>query len=420
MPRFDSLDAWLHWQEQFHPRPIDLGLSRVYGVYRELDCYKIKIPTVTIAGTNGKGSSVAYLEAIYLEAGYKVGAYTSPHILCYNERIRINGQQVNDAQICSAFAQIDQVRAEISLSYFEFGTLAALILFAMAGVDVQLLEVGLGGRLDAVNIVDPDVAILTSIGIDHVDWLGHTVEEIGKEKAGIFRKDVPAVIGDRQPPVSVLDTARSVQANIMQIGQQFDYDRSDSNWSWTYGDIILTDLPEPSLKGEHQYRNASAVLMAVNALQNYLPVSYQTVKKGLQNVQLKGRFQLIDGSVPVLVDVGHNPQAVQTLTDYLQESFPSVKIHAIFAMMKDKDISAVLDIMRNFVHTWYLAPLKNPRAATEELLKNYFQQLDIDNVHAGFVDFSEVFKAARNNAVPGELILIFGSFFLVSEYLSNS
>jgi dihydrofolate synthase/folylpolyglutamate synthase len=420
MARFNSLEAWLHWQEQLHPRPIDLGLERVAEVYRLLALNNMKLPTITVAGTNGKGSCIAMLEAIYRAQGYKVGAYTSPHILRYNERIRINGQPVADSALCEAFSLIDEQRGDISLSYFEFGTLAALLLFAANDVDIQLLEVGLGGRLDAVNIVDADAAILTTIAIDHVDWLGNTLDAIGREKAGIFRAGAPAIIGDHQPPASVLQCAREKQAELMQMGRTFSYQKQDGVWDWLSDKRCIHNLPPPVFKGEHQYRNASAVLMAIETLQTILPVQVNAIHNGLQNAQLSGRFQLIPGDIPELLDVGHNPQAVQTLIEYLHDSFPAVKIHAVFAMMKDKDIPGVLSIMHNHVEDWYLAPLKNPRAASDEQLENYFQQLNIEIVNKGFADFSATLSAARHKAQPGELILVFGSFFLVSEYLCNS
>ncbi|MDD4914471.1 MAG: bifunctional tetrahydrofolate synthase/dihydrofolate synthase [Methylococcales bacterium] len=420
MARFDSLDAWLSWQEQLHPRPIDLGLERVADVYRQLGLNSKKTPTVTVAGTNGKGSCIAFLEAIYRAQGYKVGAYTSPHIVRYNERIRIDGQAVSDTEICEAFTRIDRQRGNTSLSYFEFGTLAALLLFSAADVDVQLLEVGLGGRLDAVNIVDPDAAILTTIAIDHVDWLGNTLEAIGREKAGIFRAGAPAIIGDSPPPASVLQSIADKQALAMQMGRTFFYRKQGETWAWRTDDLHLRNLPTPAFKGEHQYRNASAVLMAIQTLQSVLPVDEQAIRSGLQHAQLCGRFQLIPGEHPVLLDVGHNPQAVQTLREYLQDGFPAVKIHAVFAMMKDKDIPGVLSIMREQVEDWFLAPLKNPRAASDELLENYFRQLNIEKVNSGFADFPAALAAAEHQASPGDLILVFGSFFLVSEYLCNS
>lgn len=419
MARFDSLQAWLNWQEQLHPRPIDLGLGRVAGVYQQLNPNRKKPPTITVAGTNGKGSCVAFLEAIYRAEGYKVGAYTSPHILRYNERIRIDGQPVDDALICEAFARIDAARGDTSLSYFEFGTLAALSIFADADLDIQLLEVGLGGRLDAVNIVDPDVALVTTIALDHVDWLGHTEAAIGREKAGIFRKGVAAVIGDGNAPDSVAEVAEQIGALTLQMGKAFTYRKHSDSWDWQSADSRITNLPMPAFKGEHQFQNASAVIMAVHALKPLLKVADDSIRQGLRQARLQGRFQQIDGPTPVLLDVGHNPQAVQTLIDYLRDYFPKVKIHAVFAMMRDKDIAGVLNMMRDRVAVWYLAPLNNPRAASPEQLAAYFQREGMQNLQSGFADFSEAFVAARQNARPDELILIFGSFFLVSEYLSK-
>ncbi len=419
MTRFASLATWLNWQEQLHPRPIDLGLDRVTQVYRKLGLHQQHPLTVTVAGTNGKGSCIAFLEAIYRAQGYKVGAYTSPHILKYNERIRVDGESVSDEAICQAFECIDVERDQTSLSYFEFGTLAALQIFAAAKVDVRLLEVGLGGRLDAVNIVDPDVALVTTIAIDHVDWLGNTLAAIGREKAGIFRRGVPAVIGDGQIPISVLETAQEKQALSRLIGRDFNYVKRHDNWDWQCAGQCWLNLPTPAFKGEHQYRNASAVLMAIQELQERLPVSEAALHSGLQNAYLKGRFQLIPGKIPVLLDVGHNPQAVQTLIEYLQTAYPAVKIHAVFAMMKDKDIASVVSIMHPYVQEWYLAPLQNPRVASEQVMLNHFHQQAINCVHTGFSDFSAAFLAARKQAQPDELILIFGSFFLVSEYLAK-
>lgn len=419
MARFDSLQAWLEWQEKLHPRPIDLGLARVTGVYRQLEAHRKQPPTITVAGTNGKGSCVAFLEAIYLAAGYRVGTYTSPHILKYNERIRINGQPVADSLICQAFDRIDVVRGDVSLSYFEFGTLAALSIFADADLDIQLLEVGLGGRLDAVNIVDPDAAIVTTIALDHVDWLGHTEEAIGREKAGIFRDGVPAIVGDWQPPSSLAQAATEVGATFMQLGQAFSYQKQASTWQWQSDDYAISELPAPAFKGEHQYRNASAAIMAVNTLKRLLPVADDAVRQGVQQARLAGRFQLIAGEPPVLLDVGHNPQAVQTLLDYLGEYFSNNRIHAVFAMMRDKDIPSVLTMMRDRVTHWYLPPMANPRAATTDMLETLFQQQGMSNVSVSFHDVADAYAAARHNARPDELILIFGSFFLVSEYLSK-
>jgi len=418
MSHFDSLQGWLNWQEGLHSRVIDLGLDRTAAVFKQLNPGNIKPQTITVAGTNGKGSCIAFLEAIYRAQGYKVGAYTSPHILKYNERIKIKGKPVADNEICAAFERIDAVRGNTTLSYFEFGTLAALDIFWRSGLDIQLLEVGLGGRLDAVNIIDPDVSIVTSICIDHVDWLGETREAIAREKAGIFRRGVPAIVGDIDPPSSLLQVAQQNNTPLICIGEGFKYQKHTTCWDWHYADQTMFGLPFPALKGEHQFRNAATILAAVSVLNEQLPVSEKAIYQGLENVELSGRFQLVDGDIPVLLDVGHNPQAVRTLLEYLQQYFPAVKIHAVFSMMQDKDIRGVIKIIKPVIYDWTVAPLNNPRTASDETIIKSFTDNDIDNVSIGFADFSEAFLTAKNKAMKGDLMLVFGSFFLVSEYLA--
>jgi dihydrofolate synthase/folylpolyglutamate synthase len=422
MNRFNSLHDWLTWQESLHPLPIDLGLERVKRVFETLlPSYKNqKPPTITVAGTNGKGSTVAYLQEFYFASGHKVGAYTSPHILRYNERIKINGKSVSDELICAAFEQIDKARGDISLSYFEFSTLAALLIFLQQNVAVQILEVGLGGRLDAVNIVDADIAIVTSIAIDHVEYLGKTREEIGLEKAGVFRPNTPAIVSDLRPPASLIDYAYENNVLLLRLGETFFYEKYGETWTWQGMSQTISDLPNPALKGNHQFRNAAAAIFATQCLANRLPVSESSLKMGLKNVKLAGRFQLIDGDVPVLLDVGHNPQAVQTLVDYLAENFPNRRIHAIFSIMKDKDIAGVLELMKPVVLDWFFAPLpQNPRAISEEKMRELFAQCEISTANFGFTNFAQAFLAAKNNAKSGDLILVFGSFFLVSDCCAN-
>ena len=419
MVYFDNLRGWLAWQEQSHPLSIDLGLERVAKVYRGLNPNGDKPITITVAGTNGKGSCIAYLESIYREQGYRVGAYTSPHILKYNERIKIGGIPVDDETICQAFQRIERIRDNTSLSYFEFGTLAALDIFSRANLDVQLLEVGLGGRLDAVNIVDPDAAIISSIGIDHTAWLGETREAIGYEKAGIFRPGVPAIVGDPSPPESLRQAAQGKNARLYMIGDDFGYYKRERTWQWHYREKRVDDLPEPALKGEHQYRNASSIIMAIMLLAGKLPINEQSIQKGLSNVRLPGRFQLIAGGIPVLLDVGHNPEAVKTLVEYVAQHFPNQRIHAIFSMMKDKDIAEVLRIMKPVVYRWFFAPLSNARAAPESLMQEIFSQQLMSNVSFGHNGFVDAFTAAKKQAGENDLLLVFGSFFLVSECLAE-
>lgn len=423
MARFNSLSGWLSWQEGFHPRSIDLGLDRAAGVFESLNPQGIKPPTIIVGGTNGKGSCIAYLESIYRAQGYRVGAYTSPHILKYNERIRIDGESVSDDIICRAFERIDAVRNDVSLSYFEFGTLAALDIFWRSDLDIQLLEVGLGGRLDAVNIIDSDVSLITSICIDHVDWLGETREAIGYEKAGIFRENISAVIGDLNPPESLSEQALKKHTPLLKINEEFTFQHKENCWDWRcLGNKRdgYESLPEPALKGEHQFRNAATVLMAVTEMQNLLPVTEQSIHQGLRTVQLNGRFQLISGDTPVLLDVAHNPQAVTTLLHYLQSEFCNKKIHAVFAMMKDKDISGVIEIIKPVIADWFIAPLNNPRTASEAFMQDCFKQSGVAEANFGFQNFLEAYAAAEKKAETGDLIVVFGSFFLVSEYLTEA
>ncbi|GFO71163.1 dihydrofolate synthase/folylpolyglutamate synthase [Bathymodiolus japonicus methanotrophic gill symbiont] len=452
---FETLKGWLAWQESLHPQSIDLGLDRVTRVFNALhNPAPTKPLTITVAGTNGKGSSIAFLEAIYLAQGYKVGAYTSPHIIHYNERIKINAVPVSDAQICAAFERIEAVRDNISLSYFEFGTLAALDIFSRSNLDIQLLEVGLGGRLDAVNIIDPDATIVTSISIDHTAWLGETREAIAYEKAGIFRPDTVAITGDIDPPNTLIDCAEKVNAQLLRLGEEFTYhqhassaadilDESKDNynpsfksvaderpnppnqnscctgWDWQYGNSQLCNLPVPHLKGEHQYRNASSVLTAINTLQDKLAVSEQAIKQGLRSVNLQGRFQLIQSQPSVLLDVSHNPQAAQALIDHLQAEFLQMPVHAIFTMMNDKDLTGVIGLMQPFIKHWYISPLDNPRIFLQTELQQAFVQCNIGQVSLDFSDFLAAYSAAETKALADQgIILIFGSFFLVSEYLT--
>jgi dihydrofolate synthase/folylpolyglutamate synthase len=418
MPRFITLKEWLNWQESLHPLAIDMGLERAARVFAALNPTYRKPVTITVAGTNGKGSCVAYLETIYRAQGYRVGAYTSPHILRYNERIKIDGVPVDDDLICEAFARIEAVRQNTSLSYFEFSTLAALDIFSHSHVDIQILEVGMGGRLDAVNIIDPDVALISSIGIDHVDWLGQTREAIGAEKAGILRAGTPAIIGDPQPPSSLLQCAEDKDARLFCIGKEFGYQKAVTGWHWRFGDQHLENLPLPALKGEHQYRNASSAILAIRQLSPILPVDIAAIRQGLENVKLVGRFQLIDGKIPLLLDVGHNPEAIKTLVEYLREHYPQQRIRALFSMMKDKDIKSVLELMNPLVYDWFFAPLTNPRAANETQMRAIFEQCGIFAAYFGFQTFTEAFAAAKNQSQEGDLLLVFGSFFLVSDCLS--
>jgi len=419
--RFGRLADWLAWQETLHPRTIDLGLDRVESVHRRL---AVPFPgpspvTITVAGTNGKGSSVAYLSAILRAQGYRVGSYTSPHLLRYNERISIDGEPVGDAAICRAFADIDDARGETTLSFFEFGTLAALDIFGRERVDVQVLEVGLGGRLDAVNIVDADVVLVTSIGIDHEEWLGDSREAIGLEKAGVMRRGRPAVIADPEPPESMLAHADSLSVDLRVIGRDFDFLESSAGWSWRSRAVRVDDLPLPPLGGTHQLRNAAGALQAIDLIAGVLPVSESAIRAGLSGARLSGRFQVIPGDRPVVMDVAHNVQAVGVLATQLRERFPEKRLHAVFALMRDKDQIGVVTQMKDLVAAWYLPRLQVPRAATPEQLRDVLRSSGVERVECGFSRVSDAVAAARAGAAAGDPIVVFGSFFLIAEYLAQ-
>ncbi len=412
--RFSTLEQWLRWQETLHPSAIDLGLERVAAVARRQNLLSPACPVVTVAGTNGKGSSVALLESIYLSAGYRVGTYTSPHLWQYNERIRVAGEIVSDEQLCAAFESIDKVRAEVSLSYFEFGTLAALEIFSHADLDVMLLEVGLGGRLDAVNIVDADAALITTVDIDHVEWLGSTREAIGGEKAGIFRSLRPAICADPSPPASVKAQAHRCNAQWYGRGDDFDYRVAVDHWEW-HGKHHEGHLPLPALEGAHQLDNAAGVLQVVECLQTILPVPRSALDRGLREVRLAGRFQRIPGAVEQVLDVAHNPQGGARLANALADHPVSGQTHLVLGMLRDKDVRAFVQALLPVVDHWYLGGLDEPRGMdARRLLETVQDLLPADHVLPER-DVVQAYERAWFAAQPGDRLVITGSFHTVSR-----
>lgn len=419
-PRCRTLDDWLAWQQALHPRKIDLGLERVRSVFARLHPGYHPPLTITVGGTNGKGSCIAMLEAILRAQGIHCGSYTSPHILRYNERIRIDGQPLPDAAICDAFQRIDRARAGSTLSFFEFGTLAALDLFSQARVDVQLLEVGLGGRLDAVNIVDADVALITSIDIDHKGWLGETREAIGSEKAGILRRGRPAVIGDRNPPASLIQHARKLETFLLLLGQDFEARRGAEGFDWVSSSRRFEALPLPALQGRQQMDNAATVIAALLQLEDQLPVTETSIRQGLERTCLAGRYHSIAGCPEILLDVAHNPQAAAMLADFIRASYPGRKVSALFAVMADKDVEGMLGKMGTVVDVWALAPLPdNPRCASEQRILQAFDNLGMTPPLAGFSDWRSALDGLKKHTPEEGLVIIFGSFFLIAEFLAD-
>lgn len=418
MPRFTSLPDWLAWQEGLHPKEIDLGLERVAGVAQRLQLQALQPVVVTVAGTNGKGSSIAMLEAILRQAGYRVGAYTSPHLLRYNERIRIDGEAVDDASLCAAFAAIDEVRSDTSLSYFEFGTLAALWLFRQSAPDIVLLEVGLGGRLDAVNIVDADVALVTAVDIDHSEWLGNDRVSIGREKAGIFRRARPAVCADPDPPASLKEVAAEQQAEWYALGKQFRIVRQADSWQWRGPQTHLEDLPMPALPGEHQLNNAAGVLMVIECLRHQLPVNAAAIRIGLAGAALPGRCQLIPGPVELLLDVSHNPHGAAALAGLLETRVCKGQTHLVIGMLADKDVEAALAALAPVVDHWYLAGLELPRGLGADALRQQAAKLPEVADAPCFVDVATAMKQAFANAVEGDRVVVCGSFHTVADAMA--
>ncbi|WP_456375703.1 bifunctional tetrahydrofolate synthase/dihydrofolate synthase [Thiolapillus sp.] len=417
--RFNKLEDWLSWQESLNPKSIDLGLERVQQVWRQLVPPDLAATTViSIAGTNGKGSSVALFESTLQAAGYTTGSYTSPHLLRYNERIRCNGQPLPDEQIMAAFDTIDKARGATLLTYFEFGTLAALYHFAHQKPDVVLLEVGLGGRLDAVNIIDADLALVTSIALDHQQWLGDDLESIGREKAGIFRPGRPAVFSALQMPDSVEAVAAEVKTPLYRNGRDFHGERNQTGngWNWQSRERGISNLPLPALPGPHQLDNAAGVIMALQLLAPSLPVSENAIRQGLVSVEIPGRQQLVErNAVQWLLDVAHNSHAVAQLARYLKEHPVSGQTRAVLGMLRDKDASQVATLMKNEVQAWHLAGIDAPRGMNaKELTRRIMTDGFRGQSHENLKNALQTVDALSR---PGDRVVVFGSFYTVAEAL---
>ncbi len=418
--RFSTLEQWLAWQETLHPSEIELGLDRVAAVAERLGVLPPAPVVITVGGTNGKGSTVALLEAILLAAGYRVGAYTSPHLLRYNERIRLDGIAVDDAALCDAFARVDQARGATSLTYFEFATLAALDIFRRRGVEVVVLEVGMGGRLDAVNICDPDVAIVTTVDLDHAQWLGDDREAIGFEKAGIFRAGRPALFGSADPPASVLAHAAAIGARLYLFGRDFGYVQEGDHWRWWCGQRQRRALPLPALRGCSQLQNASAVLAALERVAERLPVTQAQIRAGLLEVRLAGRFQIVPGAVTWIMDVAHNPEAARELAANLAAMPVAGRTLAVVGMLADKDIDSVIMAVCGRIDRWYPADLAVARGAPAARLVTALAAADVAaSAVMPFESVAMALAAAQQDAVDGDRIVIFGSFHTVAAALQR-
>ena len=416
-----ALEDWLARIEQLHPKTIELGLERLREVASRLSL-SLPCPVITVGGTNGKGSTCAMLESILLAAGYRVALYTSPHLVRFNERARLGGAPVDDSALIEQFEAVDAARGDVSLTYFEFTTLAVLRLFQQRAPDVAILEVGLGGRLDAVNLVDADCAIVTSVDVDHADYLGDTRERIGWEKAHIFRPGRPAICSDPVPPASLVEHARSIGADLWLHGRDYDHAGDRQQWSWQGRSRRYAGLAYPALRGANQLLNAAGVLAAFEALRERLPVTAQAVRNGFATVELPGRFQVVPGQPSIVLDVAHNPHAVATLARNLDQMGFYPHTHAVFGAMQDKDTTAMLTTMRPLVDHWHFCDLPIARAATAQALAAQFAALPpaaqgpSANV-ACHASPRAALAAAVAAADPADRIVVFGSFYTVGGVL---
>jgi len=411
-----TLDEWLAFIERQHSRPIDLGLDRVRIVSERLGQSQ-SCPLIVVGGTNGKGSTCAMLEQILLVAGYRVALYTSPHMCAYNERVRIGGRPAGDAAICQGFQRVEAARGDIPLTYFEFGTLAAWETMAAEQLDVVILEVGLGGRLDATNIYEPDVTIVTGIDLDHMDYLGPTREEIGFEKAGIFRCGRPAIYGDRNPPQRLLESAAAVGADLLLIGRDFRPQRQEGQWQYQGRRGNRNALAFPALRGTYQLDNASCALAALAELGDRLPVAMQDIRQGLALVTLPGRCQVLPGRPEVVLDVAHNPQAARALADNLGTMQLRRTTWAIFGMLHDKDIEGVVAAIKHRVDRWLLVGLPGRRGTRGDELSKVLEQQRVTGLSEILATPTEALRYARANAHEDDRIVAFGSFLIVADLL---
>ena len=413
-----TLAGWLEYIERQHPSAIALGLERVAQARAALGI-DLACPVVTVGGTNGKGSTSAMLSSILGAAGYRVGLYTSPHLMRYNERVRIGGREADDAALCDAFEAVERARGQLQLTYFEYGTLAAAWLFARERLDAIVFEVGLGGRLDAVNVFDADCAVLTSVAIDHVDYLGDTRESIGREKAGIFRAGRPAVVADPDPPASVVDAARTIGAQLLRVGHEFGYSQQGLQWSYWGPGGKRHGLAHPALRGPLQLRNASAALAALDALRERLPVAMHDVRRGLAEAALPGRFQVLPGRPQIVLDVAHNPEAAAVLAENLATSGFARETIAVLGMLRDKDIAGVVRAAAKSITRWHLASVAGPRGTTAEALAQVVREAGAAGPIATHENVAAALRAAQNEAGESDKVVVFGSFLTVAAAMAQ-
>ncbi len=418
MIRPTTLEGWLAYLETLHPKAIALGLERVTLVHSRMDA-GLACPVVTVTGTNGKGSTCAMLESVLRCAGHRTGLYTSPHLMRYNERVRVGGEAHDDDALIRAFNAVEDARDDVPLTYFEYGTLAALWIFARAKLDVAVLEVGLGGRLDAVNIIDADIAVVTSVDLDHMDYLGPTRDDIGREKAGIFRPARPVICAEPDPPVTLIAYARELGAPILQLGRDYGYDAQERQWQYWGPGGRRHGLPFPALRGAYQLANAATALAAIGLLRDRLHVRAGAVRDGLISVELKGRFQVLPGRPTIVLDVAHNPHAARAVATTLASMGRFPQTIAVFGILADKDIDGVIAAMKERIDRWYVVTLPGPRGANAVAVAAALANAGVAaNATLIFEDVASAYASARTAASEADRIIVFGSFLTVAAALA--
>ncbi len=418
-PNFKAKTAieWLAYIEALHPKSIAMGLDRVKAVADKLKLNP-NSPIITVAGTNGKGSVCTILSQIYTEAGYRVGCYTSPHLTRYNERVSVNLEAISDLDLCTAFEAVEAKRGDVALTYFEMGTLAAMWHFCRQQLDVIILEVGLGGRLDAVNIFEPSCAMVTTVDLDHMEYLGETREKIGFEKAGIYRANKLAICGDENPPTSLILYAKKIGANLALINRDFEVEKNAQGWQYSAGDIRL-QLPNLGLTGDFQLNNAACAVCAVQYLNELLPVSQTNIHAALRAVNLIGRYQKIHSNPEIIVDVAHNPHAAKSLAQILQANPCSGRTLAVFAMLADKDIEGVINAVEPHISAWYVADTHNSRGAKAVDLKSSLVKQTKTSAIYLFTNVNAAIDSACKDATKNDRIIVFGSFYTVADAIAS-
>ena len=412
-----SLEQWLAHIERVHPHTIEMGLERVAKV-RDVMGLAPSFPIFTVGGTNGKGSACAMLEAIFDEAGYRTGCYTSPHLLRYNERVRIGRAEMCDEDLARALSAVEAGRDDTPLTYFEFSTLAAVWLFIQRRVDVAILEVGLGGRLDAVNAFDADCALVMSIALDHMDYLGDTRDDIAREKAGILRAGKPAVCADADPPAPLIEAAREMGAGLLLIGRDFGYEAQMNQWRYWGPRGERHGLPHPALRGDYQLANAAACLAALDTLRERLPVSAAHIRSGLLTVENPGRFQVLPGQPTVILDVAHNPQAAAALARNLSRMPRGGRTFAVFAMLKDKNVEDVAAALAREIDEWLVAATEGERGADAEFVRSALARAGVSERVSTHASVADAYTEARDKAGQNDRIVVFGSFHTVAAVMA--